>query len=244
MDLDLCDLDTGARVSFGRALSTYATLVEQAFSGDNSDPKNIHAHLVELGINISLRRVYELNQLQPCVSEAWFSEDLRREEIRALRSNPKNTDPDQVNDLNSSIKFSEVSSTERSTAFEVAKKMAISAHFKIYVGDYLPYVVNSSSIKRDGGEKMATIAFALILASPIFSNDRSKHSPALEHAKTWPEPIIADSLEHLVVEMAKKLGFTPAWALTSGSRILHESYIEPWIKRDYLLLVGLETEKF
>lgn len=229
---DINLLETGANVSFGRTLAVYAELSEQLFPAASPDLKELQAYLTEKNVNISRRRLYELNQLRLCVAEEWFSEDLRREEIRSLK-NGKTQDRHP----------NPAATGETVSPLQIAHAISNATDFKLAAGEHCPYVVYSSSIKRND-QRAATAAFALILAVPILSYDhRQQHLPILEHAQTWPEPIMADSLEHFIIELARKLGYAPAWALTSGSRILHEPYIESSIQQDYLLLMGMKRSR-
>lgn len=237
---DIKLLKTGANVAFGLALAVYAELADALFPNEPADVKVIENHLTENGVKISLRRLYELNRYRACVKADWFDENLRRDEIRTLG---------QATTQNKALAGeSDGSSPPRpplSTSnihLIVAHKIASAAGFQLSEGLQIPYVVNLLSIKRQD-PRMATVAFALLLAIPTISCDRQLHLSILEQAKAWPEPILTESLEHFIIELAKRLGYIPAWALTSGSRIFHEHYIESSIVRDYLTLLGTKKSE-
>lgn len=224
---DIQQLETGANAPFGLTLAIYAQLTQQLFPDAAVNVKVIESYLAEHGVEISRRRLYELNQFRSCVTEPWFRPELRREEIRTLRNASKEQDKDPS-----------FPHANPATPFEFATNIASSVGLRILSGKHAPYVVDSSSIKRED-PRSATVGFALLLAVPIhISCDRDERLPILECSATWPEPILTDSLMHFVVELAKQLQYSPAWALTSGSRILHEPYIDARLRREYLKLVG------
>lgn len=232
--VDIQLLDSDCQVTFGRTLATYAALVEQMFPDANPDVGIILAHLTNLNVKVSKRRLYELNQLRACVHESWFSEDLRRQEIRAYKLASK-----QSPGLTQQIAEQRGKTDKpRDVHFELASRIGAVAGIKIKHGELSPYVVDLSSIKRHD-PRGATIAYALMQAVPAFGGNTSKRQLILELARTWPEPVLTDTLEHVVVETAKRLGYTPAWALSAGSRILHEASIEACVRKDFLTLMGL-----
>lgn len=227
-------LDADCQVTFGKTLATYAALVDQMFPDGQPDVGKILGHLTNVGVKVSKRRLYELNQLRACVHESWFSEELRRQEIRAYKLAAK-----QSPELTQQIAEQRGKTDKpRDVHFDMASRIGAVAGIKIKQGEHSPYVVDLSSIKRHD-LRGATIAYALMQAVPAFGGNTSKRQLILDLARTWPEPVLTDTMEHLVVETAKRLGYTPAWALSAGSRILHEAYIEACARKDFLTLMGL-----
>ncbi|MBO1520427.1 hypothetical protein [Oceanisphaera pacifica] len=229
-DINIKLLETGANVRFGLTLAIYAELADALFPNAPVNVVAVEEYLAEHNIKISRRRLYELNQYRACVNADWFREALLRDEIKVLQQATANDSATSSAHLNTNNR-----------QLIIASKIASAVDLRLSEGEYCPYIVNTSSIKRKD-PRGATIAFALLLAIPIFNygRQRKQQQSILDQAQTWPEPILTDTLEHFIIELARNIGYSSAWALTSGIRIFHEDYIEPWISKDYCTLLGIK----